>query len=135
MAGRGSHRRTGWRVALAAVLLAGLALAAPIPTGEAHTCTPDPTVGVSGRLILPRASGLAVVGLPDRAVTARPIPPSLGVTTGIASSRDGSRFAVPRFWRPPDHRVGGQDILLVDAAGGALIATMERGQPGEVLGS
>lgn len=135
MAGPGSHRRAGWRVALATVLLAGFALAAPIPTGEAHTCTPDPSVGVSGRLILPRASGLAVVGLPDRAVTARPIPPSRGVATGVASSRDGSRFAVPRFWRPPDHKVGGQDILLIDAAGGAQIGTMERSQPGEVLGA
>src|SRR5688572_5580446 len=135
MAGRGSHRRSGWRIALAAVLLAGLALAAPTPTGEAHTCTPDPSVGVSGRLILPRASGLAVLGLPDRVVRAMPIPPSQGVTTGVASSRDGNLLAVPRFWRPPDHKVGGQDILLVDPVGGAPVATLERGQPGEVLGS
>jgi hypothetical protein len=133
--GRRSHRRRGWRVALAAVLLAGVALAAPIPSGEAHTCTPDPSVGVSGRLLVPRASGLAVVGLPDRVVRALPIPPSLGVTTGVASSRDGTLLAVPRFWRPPDHKVGGQDILLVDQAGGAPVATLERGQPGEVLGS
>ena len=135
MAGPGSHWRTGWRVALAALLLAGLALAAPIPTGEAHTCTPDPSVGVSGRLILPRASGLAVVGLPDRVVRAVPIAPSQGVTTGVASTRDGTLFAVPRFWRPPEHKVGGQDILLVDAASGVPRATLERGQPGEVLGS
>lgn len=135
MTGPGSHRRTGWRVALAAFLLAGLALAAPIPTGEAHTCTPDPSVNVSGRLVLPRASGLAVVGLPDRMVRAVPIFPSQGVTTGVASTRDGTLFAVPRFWRPPDHKVGGQDILLVDAAGGTARPTLERGQPGEVLGS
>ena len=135
MAGPRSHRRRTWRIALVAVLLAGFALAAPISTGEAHTCTPDPSVGVSGRLLLPRYIGLAVLSLPDRAVRALPIPPSLGVTTGVASSRDGSLLAVPRFWRPPDHKVGGQDILLVDHTGGAPVATLERGQPGEVLGS
>jgi dipeptidyl aminopeptidase/acylaminoacyl peptidase len=135
VAGGGGHRRTGWRVALTAVLLAGLTLGAPVPSGEAHTCTPDPDVGVSGRLILPRASGIAVVGLQDRSVRTVPIPPSLGVTTGVASSRDGSLLAVPRFWRPPDHKVGGQDILVVDPAGGAPVATLERGQPGEVLGA
>jgi hypothetical protein len=135
VAGRGSHRHTGWRVALAALLLAGFALTAPAPAGEAHTCTPDPSVGVSGRLVLPRASGLAIVGLPDRDVRTVPIPPSLGVTTGVASSRNGSLLAVPRFWRPPDHKVGGQDILLVNPDGGESVVTLERGQPGEVLGS
>jgi Tol biopolymer transport system component len=64
-----------------------------------------------------------------------PIAPSQGVTAGVASSPDRTLFAVPRFWRPPEHRVGGQDILLVDAAGGAPVAALERGQPGEVLGS
>src|SRR5215218_3009041 len=127
MPGPGSLRRAGWRVALAAIVLAGLVLAAPIPTGEAHTCTPDPSVGVSGRLILPRASGLAVVGLPDRVVRSVPIPPSLGVTTGVASSPDGSLLAVPRFWRPPEHKVGGQDILLIGPEGGAPVVTLERG--------
>jgi len=84
---------------------------------------------------VPRASGLAVLGLPERVVRPVAIPPSLGVTTGVASSRDGNLLAVPRFWRPPDHKVGGQDILLVDRDGGAPVATLERGQPGEVLGS
>jgi hypothetical protein len=135
VADRPRKQRKSWRIVLAAALLAGLALTAPVPIGEAHTCTPDPSVGVSGQLVLPRASGLAVDGLPNRAVRPIPIPPSQGVSTGVARSRDGSRFAVPRFWRPPDHKVGGQDILLIDPAGGAPVATLERGQPGEVLGS
>jgi hypothetical protein len=118
-----------------AVLLAGLTLAAPVPTGQAHTCTPDPEVGVSGRLILPRGSGLAAIDLPGRQVSPMPIPPSLGVTTGVAVSPDGGLLAVPRFWRPPEHRVGGQDILLVGPTGGDPLASMERGKPGEVLGA
>ena len=129
------HRRSRWRVGFVALLLAGSALVSPVPASQAHTCTPDSNVGVSGRLIVPRASGLAVVGLPDRVVRPLHIPPSQGVATGVATSRDGSLLAVPRFWRPPDHKVGGQDILLVDPSGGAPVATFDRGQPGEVLGS
>jgi Tol biopolymer transport system component len=90
---------------------------------------------VSGRLILPRGSGLVSVDLPSRETRALAIPPSQGITTGVASSPDGSLLAVPRFWRPPDHRVGGQDILLIGPSGGQPAATMERGQPGEVLGA
>jgi dipeptidyl aminopeptidase/acylaminoacyl peptidase len=135
VASRDRHRRSRWRVGFVALLLAGSALVSPVPARQAHTCTPDPNVGVSGRLIVPRSSGLAVVGLPDRAVHPLHIAPSQGVATGVATSRDGSLLAVPRFWRPPDHKVGGQDILLVDPSGGAPVATLDRGQPGEVLGS
>jgi WD40 repeat protein len=135
VASRVRHRHSRWRVGVVALLLAGAALVTPVPASQAHTCTPDPDVGVSGRLIVPRASGLAVVGLPDRAVRPLQISPSQGVATGVATSRDASLFAVPRFWRPPDHKVGGQDILLVDPSGGAPVATLDRGQPGEVLGS
>jgi dipeptidyl aminopeptidase/acylaminoacyl peptidase len=116
------------------VLLAGLMLAVPVRPGEAHTCTPDPSVGVGGRLVLPRGSGLVAIDLPGRETRALAIPPSLGVAAGVTRSPDGSQFAVPRFWRPPEHRVGGQDILLVGPDGGAPVAVMERGQPGEVLG-
>jgi hypothetical protein len=132
---RASRQRVRWRVALASILLASFALAVPTSPSEAHTCTPDPSIGVSGRLILPRASGLAIVGLPDRTTRTLAIPPSLGVTTGVASSRDGSLMAVPRFWRPPDHKVGGQDILIVSLDGGTPVASLERSQPGEVLGT
>lgn len=127
--------RTTWRVVLAGVLLAGLVLTVPVPTGEAHTCTPDPTVNVRGRLVMPRGSGLVALDLPGRELRTLAIPPAAGVAAGVTRSPDGSLFAVPRFWRPPDHRVGGQDILLVNPDGGTPVAVMERGQPGEVLGS
>jgi dipeptidyl aminopeptidase/acylaminoacyl peptidase len=127
--------RARWRIVLAAMLVTSLVLAAPAPTGEAHTCTPDPTVSVSGRLVLPRGSGMVAVDLPGREQRTLAILPSLGVAAGVTRSPDGSLFAVPRFWRPPDHRVGGQDILLVSPDGGTPVAVMERGQPGEVLGS
>ena len=120
---------------LAALLLAGLALGVPASGTDAHTCTPDPNVGVSGRLILPRGSGLVSIDLPGREARVLPITPSSGVAGGVARSPDGSLLAVPRFWRPPQHQVGGQDILVVGQAGGAPVTIMERGRPGEVLGA
>ena len=135
MPARLEHRRSPWRIVLTAILLAGLVLATPARSGEAHTCTPDPTVSMGGQLVVPRASGLAVVQLPDRVVRSVPIPPSLGITTGVASAKHASLLAVPRFWRPPDHKVGGQDILLIDQSSGAPVMTLERSGPGEVLGS
>ena len=126
--------RARGRSALVAVLLAGLVLALPVPSGEAHTCTPDPTVGVGGRLLVPRGSGLASISLPSRETRPISITPSAGNAAGVAISPDGSLLAVPRFWRPPQHQVGGQDILVVGPDGGAPVATVERGQPGEVLG-
>src|SRR4051794_21313206 len=122
------------RSILAVALLAGLLLSAPVPGSEAHTCTPDPTVGVSGRLLVPRGSGLAAISLPSRETRPIAITPSAGNAAGVAISPDGSLLAVPRFWRPPQHRVGGQDILVIGPDGGAPVATVERSQPGEVLG-
>jgi len=103
--------------------------------GAAHTCTPDAEVGVAGRLLLPRASGLAVVDLPSRELRPVTVLPAQGVTTAIASARDGGLLAVARFWRPPDHQIGGQDILIVGAEGGEPIGTIQRGRPGEELGA
>jgi Tol biopolymer transport system component len=91
-------------------------------------------VGVGGRLLVPRGSGLASISLPSRETRPISITPSAGNAAGVAISPDGSLLAVPRFWRPPQHQVGGQDILVVGSDGGAPVATVERGQPGEVLG-
>lgn len=110
-------------------------LTVPAPTSLAHTCAPDPSIGVRGRLMVPRASGMAAIDFEDRQLQPRPVLPARGVATGVARSADGAMFAVPRFWRPPDHQVGGQDILLVGPDGGQPIATLERQQPGEALGS
>jgi hypothetical protein len=130
--GRQSRR---WRLLfLASLLVIGL-LTVPATPSEAHTCTPDATINVTGRLIVPRASGLAAIGLSDRSIRAMPILPAQGVTTGVVGAQDRSVFAVPRFWRPPDHKVGGQDILLVDPTSGTLRSSVERSQPGEALGS
>jgi Tol biopolymer transport system component len=101
---------------------------------EAHTCTPDPEVGVGGRLIVPRDSGAVVMGLPGRELSTVSVLPVQGAATGVASSPDGGLLAVTRFWRRPEDRIGGQDILIVGAGGGEPVATIERGQPGEVLG-
>lgn len=128
-------QRSSWRVALIATLLAASLLAAPAPTSEAHTCIPDASVGVSGRLIVPRASGVAIVELPGRAIRPLPIAPSRGVTSAVAASPDGSLLAVARFWRPPADRVGGQDILLAPPDGGEPIGMIGRVQPGEVVGA
>ena len=126
--------RVGWRIALATVLLIVLVLGAPVPSSEAHTCTPDPSVGVSGRLLVPRGSAVASISLPSRETTMLTITPSQGNAAGVSSSPDGTMLAVPRFWRPPQHQVGGQDILLVGPGGGEPVGSLQRSQPGEVLG-
>ena len=118
------------------MLAASLALAslAALPFGgAAHTCVPDAEVGVGGHLMLPRASGLAVMTLPSRELRPVDVLPARGVTTAVASSRHGGLLAVARFWRPPEHQVGGQDILVVGPDGGEPIATVERSRPGEEL--
>ncbi|MDP8923964.1 MAG: hypothetical protein M3O34_13925 [Chloroflexota bacterium] len=131
---RERHRVGARRLALAATLALASLVVLPFG-GAAHTCVPDAEVGVGGRLLLPRASGLALMSLPDRDVRPVPILPARGVTTAVASTRDGGLLAVSRFWRPPHHQIGGQDILIVGADGGEPIATLERGRPGEELGS
>src|SRR5581483_1881124 len=110
----GSKRRPTprWRLVVGAVGLALAALVAPVPTGEAHTCAPDPEIGVAGHLLLPSGSGLSMVELPSRDSRQVAITPVQGLTTAVARSVDGGQLAVTRFWRPPDQRVGGQDILL-----------------------
>jgi WD40 repeat protein len=130
-----ADRHRQWRLAIVALLLTTGVLAIPATPSEAHTCTPDTTINVTGQLVVPRASGFAVIGLSDRSVRAVPIAPSQGVATGIASAQDRGVLAVPRFWRPPDHTVGGQDILLVDPTTGTVRSAIERSQPGEALGS
>jgi dipeptidyl aminopeptidase/acylaminoacyl peptidase len=133
--GRTDNLALRWRALLIAVAVAIGLLMAPVPASQAHTCIPDPSIGVTGRLVVPRASGMAVIDLGDRQPQPRPVLPSRGVATGVARSTDGSLFAVPRFWRPPDHQVGGQDILIVGPDGGQPVAALERQQQGEALGS
>lgn len=124
--GRGC-RSLRWRIGLMVTLLAGLGLGLPVPESEAHTCTPDPTVGVSGgRLLVPRGSGVADIWLPSRDTRTVAITPQLGNAAGVAVSPDGGLLAVSRFWRPPQHQVGGQDILIVGPEGGEPMATRRR---------
>lgn len=134
-AGRPAGRHRFLRVLLVALALTAGALGLPAGPSEAHTCTPDVAIGVAGRLLLPRGSGLVSISLPSRETRPLAIPPAQGVATGVARSADGGLLAVPRFWRPPDHRIGGQDILLVPADGGAPTQVLARSQPGEVLGA
>lgn len=122
------------RFALAASL--ALALATMLPFGgTAHTCVPDAEVGVGGRLLVPRASGLAIVSLPEREQRSVPVLPVQGVITAVSSSPDRALLAVSRFWRPADHQIDGQDILIVGADGGEPVGAISRGRPGEQLGS
>ena len=78
---------------------------------------------------MPRGSGLVALDLPGRDTRALAIPPSPGVAAGVARSPDGSLFAVPRFWRPPEHRVGGQDILLIGPEAGRRSASWSGASP------
>jgi dipeptidyl aminopeptidase/acylaminoacyl peptidase len=123
-----------WRTMLLAAGLALAALVAPVPPIEAHTCTPDPQVGVGGRLLVARDSGAIEIALPGRQIRQIPVMPAQGAATGVASAPDGGLLAVTRFWRRPEDRIGGQDILVVGADGGAPLATIERGREGDVLG-
>jgi Tol biopolymer transport system component len=132
---RPRQRARRWRVVLATALLVGILLSMPASSSEAHTCTPDASVGVSGRLVVPRASGVGIIELPGRATQSVAITPSQGVAASVAVSPDGAVLAVPRFWRPPADRVGGQDILLVPTSGGDPLSTITRGQPGEIVGA
>ncbi len=124
------HRRAALAVTLAVVALAVFPFG-----GAAHTCTPDPQVGVGGRLLIPQSSGLARIDLPDRMTQTLAVSPSLGVVTSVARSPDGSRLAVARFSRAPWENIGGQDILIVDPEGGQPRQVIERSRAGELLGS
>lgn len=126
----GIVRHVGGAVALALAVLVVLPIG-----GTAHTCAPDPQVGVDGRLLLPRASGLALIDLPDRTIHSLPVLPAQGVVTSVASAPDGSRLAVARFSRPADRQIGNQDLLIVGPSGGHPLQVIPAGQPGEVLGS
>src|SRR6185295_10314217 len=112
-----SRRRARWQLAVAALGLALVALATPVPASEAHTCTPDAVIGVSGRLLLPNGSGVSLVDLPSKTTRQIAVAPAQGLSTAVASTPDGSMMAVTRFWRPPADKVGGQDILLVGTEG------------------
>ena len=120
-----------------AILAVAFALAALVILplgGTAHTCAPDPYIGVSGRLLLPKASGLALVDLPDRTTHALPVLPSQGVLTGVALAPDGSRLAVTRFSRAAEQQIGSQDILILGPGGGQPLQIIAASRPGEVLG-
>src|SRR5262245_53028187 len=99
MRSRYSRRAAGWGVRL--LLAAALLISVPVPSADAHTCIPDPTVGVGGRLLVPRGSAVAAISLPSRETRQIAITPASGNATAVALSPDGSLLAVPRFWRPP----------------------------------
>jgi dipeptidyl aminopeptidase/acylaminoacyl peptidase len=142
---RSAHRpesrrtqRPGWRSAVGPLLAAALALTLallPAADGQAHICQPDAELGLSGTLLLPSASGLLRLSLPDR--TQRPVPilPANGVVSQVARAPDGGRLAVARFSRPERDPVGGSDLLIVGPEGGTPGLTIARERPGDLLGA
>jgi Tol biopolymer transport system component len=109
-------------------LLAAAALL-PAPTDRAATANSP-----GGAIVAPRGSGLVTFDAATGAEQPAAVMPPVGVTGHAAWSPDGARVAISRFGRRPGERVGGSDLLVVDAAGGPATPAVEHDREGALLG-
>lgn len=110
---------------LVALVASGALVAAPVH--GAALAEPRGTLG------LPRGSGLATVDPASGAEQFVAFHPPSGVVGHVAWSPGGARVALSRFNRRPGERLGGSDILVADAAGGALQPAAEHDADGTLL--
>jgi len=94
---------------------------------------PSQTQSLQGRIAWPKDSDLWVYDLATKQQTRIVALPQGGAVTGAAWSPDGQRVIFAQFWRRPNERSSGADLMIANADGSNARPFAERDAPNTVL--
>jgi Tol biopolymer transport system component len=118
-----------WRSALLISLAASLMLASCQVLNRS-----DVSQGASGRIAWPKDGDLWVYQLPSKQQTKITNLPTAGAAvTGASWSPDGQRIVYAQFWRRPNERSSGADLMVSNADGSNAQVFADRGAASTVL--
>jgi len=118
-----------WRSALLFLLAASLLLASCQVLNRS-----DASQGASGRIAWPKDGDLWVYQLPSKQQTKITNLPTAGAAvTGASWSPDGQRVVYAQFWRRPNERSSGADLMVSNADGSNAQVFADRGAASTVL--
>jgi Tol biopolymer transport system component len=117
------------RAQLAFVLLACLALAACQALGQSSPSAR----GLTGRIAWPKDGDLWVYDLPSKQQTKITNLPKGAAVTGAAWAPNGERVVYAQFWRRPNERSSGADLMIANKDGSEARVFAERDAPNTVL--
>jgi Tol biopolymer transport system component len=109
-------------------LVAGIVLASCQVIGA-----PRVTQGAQGKITWPKDGDLWVYDLGSRQQTKTTNLPSGAAVTGATWSPDAQRVVFAQFWRRPNERSSGADLMIANADGSNAHPFVERDAPNTVL--
>jgi Tol biopolymer transport system component len=115
------------------VSLLAIALASALAIASCQLVKPSQTQGLQGRIAWPKDSDLWVYDLNSKQQTRIVALPQGGAVTGAAWSPDGQRVIFAQFWRRPNERSSGADLMIANADGSNAHPFAERDAPNTVL--
>jgi Tol biopolymer transport system component len=113
--------------------LFALALAASLASTGCQLVKPSQAQALQGRIAWPKDSDLWVYDLGLKQQTRIVALPQGGAVTGVAWSPDGKRLIFAQFWRRPNERSSGADLMVANADGSNAHPFAERDAPNTVL--
>jgi len=114
-------------------VLFALAIALTLATTGCQLVRPNQTQGLTGRIAWPKDSDLWVYDLASKQQTRIVALPQGGAVTGVTWSPDGKRLIFAQFWRRPNERSSGADLMIANADGANAHPFAERDAPNTVL--
>ena len=94
---------------------------------------PPSTQGLTGRIAWPKDGDLWVYDLATKQQTKITNLPSGAAVTGATWSPDGQRVVFAQFWRRPNERSSGADLMIANADGSNARSFADRDAPNTVL--
>ena len=115
--------------------LLAVALASSLALTSCQLVRPSQTQALQGRIAWPKDSDLWVYDLATKQQTRIVALPQGGAVTGAAWSPDGQRVIFAQFWRRPNERSSGADLMIANADGSNTQPFAERDAANTVLES
>src|SRR6266852_3733365 len=110
-----------------------IGLAASLALTSCQLVKPSQAQALQGRIAWPKDSDLWVYDLGSKQQTRIVQLPQGGAVTGAAWSPDGQRLIFAPFWRRPNERSSGADLMVANADGSDAHPVAERDAPNTVL--
>jgi Tol biopolymer transport system component len=114
-------------------VLFALAIALTLATTGCQLIKPSQTQSLQGKIAWPKDSDLWVYDLNSKQQKRIVALPQGGAVTGVAWSPDGQRVIYAQFWRRPNERSSGADLMIANADGSNAHPFAERDAPNTVL--
>jgi Tol biopolymer transport system component len=114
-------------------LLFAIAVVLTLATTSCQLVKPNQTQALTGRIAWPKDSDLWVYDLGSKQQTRIVALPQGGAVTGAAWSPDGQQVIFAQFWRRPNERSSGADLMIANADGSNARVFAERDAPNTVL--